>query len=236
MLANLRNFATSSSSSTSMHSRANCRQAQLPDYSFIEPRYFTALGNAANDSASRPRGCCPGEQLIADVYNALSASPLWKQSLLVIVWDEHGGFLRSRNPAGGRESRRKKCHRNSISRTLGLRCRPSWCHRGSYPQTIDSAPYDHSSVPANPEGKLFGLRDFLTARDRAANTFERVCALDAPRADIPSVTPGRFESRARADDDGAAGDCRQPAAVGSSSQFGRANRTRSTPRRRRRRH
>jgi phospholipase C len=186
MLANLRNLRYLKFFEHVDAFARDCRQAQLPDYSFIEPRYFTALGNAANDQHP-DHGVLPGEQLIADVYNALSASPLWKQSLLVIVWDEHGGFYdhvippAAVNPDG-------KVSPEFDFKTLGLRVPAVLVSPWIVPQTIDSAPYDHSSVPATLK-KLFGLRDFLTARDRAANTFERVCALDAPRADIPSVTP-----------------------------------------------
>src|SRR5262249_60485177 len=32
-----------------------------------------------------------GEQLIADVYNCLRASKLWRKTLLLITYDEHGG-------------------------------------------------------------------------------------------------------------------------------------------------
>src|SRR5260221_2402630 len=32
-----------------------------------------------------------GEQLIADVYNALRQGPKWAETLLIIIFDEHGG-------------------------------------------------------------------------------------------------------------------------------------------------
>jgi phospholipase C len=34
-----------------------------------------------------------GEQYIKDIYEALRASPQWNQTLLVITYDEHGGFF-----------------------------------------------------------------------------------------------------------------------------------------------
>jgi phospholipase C len=34
-----------------------------------------------------------GQELVLTLLTALAASPLWKKSLLVIVYDEHGGFF-----------------------------------------------------------------------------------------------------------------------------------------------
>jgi phospholipase C len=64
----------------------------LPAYSFIEPRYFTDLfaRNIPNDEHP-PHNVAYGEQLIAAVYNAVRGGPGWKQTLLVVTYDEHGG-------------------------------------------------------------------------------------------------------------------------------------------------
>jgi phospholipase C len=64
----------------------------LPDYSFIEPRYFTdeVLGLLPNDQHP-PHDVIYAEQLIAKVYNALRSSPAWKKTLFIITFDEHGG-------------------------------------------------------------------------------------------------------------------------------------------------
>lgn len=64
----------------------------LPGYAFIEPRYFTddLLGLMPNDQHP-PHDVVYGEQLMAKVYNALRASPVWKKTLFVVTYDEHGG-------------------------------------------------------------------------------------------------------------------------------------------------
>ena len=71
---------------------ADAMAGRLPNYSFIEPRYFTDLflNNIPNDQHP-PHNVLCGEQLIAAVYNAVRNSPVWKKSLLVITYDEHGG-------------------------------------------------------------------------------------------------------------------------------------------------
>ena len=66
---------------------------KLQSYSFIEPRYFTdkLLGLMPNDSHP-PHDVHLGEELIADVYNTLRANEkIWKKTLLVVIYDEHGG-------------------------------------------------------------------------------------------------------------------------------------------------
>ena len=64
----------------------------LPTYAFIEPRSFSAPGYPANDQHP-PHDLLEGEKLIAEVYDTLRADDkLWRQSLMVVLYDEHGGF------------------------------------------------------------------------------------------------------------------------------------------------
>jgi phospholipase C len=68
-------------------------KGSLQPYSFIEPRYFpnTDQQLMANDHHP-PYDITPGEQLIAQVYDTLRANvDLWKKTLLIVTWDEHGG-------------------------------------------------------------------------------------------------------------------------------------------------
>jgi phospholipase C len=61
----------------------------FPSYSFIEPSYYEP---GANDDHPT-HDIAAGDRLIASVYNALRANEqLWTKSLLVVLYDEHGGF------------------------------------------------------------------------------------------------------------------------------------------------
>ncbi|MBV9784071.1 MAG: hypothetical protein JO264_09650 [Acidisphaera sp.] len=63
---------------------------RLPNYTFIEPIYFAS--NGQNDQHP-PHDVLRGEALIANAYNFLKASPsVFEKTLLVILYDEHGGF------------------------------------------------------------------------------------------------------------------------------------------------
>jgi phospholipase C len=67
-----------------------CHPAEpFPDYCFIEPSYYEP---GANDDHPT-HDVAAGDRLIANVFNALRANEeLWSKTLLVILYDEHGGF------------------------------------------------------------------------------------------------------------------------------------------------
>jgi phospholipase C len=71
---------------------ADAHAGTLPNYSFIEPRYFADLfGSFIPNDEHPPHNVVYGEMLIATVYNALRSSVCWRNTLLIITYDEHGG-------------------------------------------------------------------------------------------------------------------------------------------------
>src|SRR6185436_14238652 len=72
----------------------------LPQYSFIEPNHLgdPAVTNSQhpgkNETGTGGADFKAGEQLIRSVYRALIANgTVWRKSVLVITYDEHGGFF-----------------------------------------------------------------------------------------------------------------------------------------------
>jgi phospholipase C len=65
----------------------------LPAVSWIDPRFkdLRVLGPDSNDDHP-PSDLIAGQDLILTIYHALSAAPTWSRTLLVITYDEHGGF------------------------------------------------------------------------------------------------------------------------------------------------
>jgi phospholipase C len=65
----------------------------LPQVSWIDPRFkdLRVLGPDSNDDHP-PSDVTAGQDLILNVYHALSSASTWAKTLLVIVYDEHGGF------------------------------------------------------------------------------------------------------------------------------------------------
>jgi phospholipase C len=66
----------------------------LAPVSWIDPAFtnFNPLGFPVNDDHP-PADIKDGQDLALAVYDALAASPQWDRSLLIIVYDEHGGFF-----------------------------------------------------------------------------------------------------------------------------------------------
>src|SRR5262245_20109778 len=173
----------------------------LPTYAFIEPRSFSAPGYPANDQHP-PHHLLEGEKLIANVYDTLrSDDATWRQCLLVVLHDEHGGFYdHVPPPAAVRPDRTAASPSGFAFDRLGVRV-PAlivspWVPEGHVDHTV----YDHTSVSATLK-KILGLPAFLTARDRAANTFD-TNFLAAPRAEAPTnlsalvtSTPAAVEGR-----------------------------------------
>ncbi|MEM6996885.1 MAG: alkaline phosphatase family protein, partial [Myxococcota bacterium] len=63
---------------------------ELPAVSYIDPA-FSFEPNVGNDDHP-PADIRDGQAFIASVYNALANSPHWERCLLIITYDEHGGF------------------------------------------------------------------------------------------------------------------------------------------------
>jgi phospholipase C len=63
-------------------------------FTFIEPNYGDAIGGTFQGGTSQHPldDVAGGEKLIKEVYESIRNSPLWKDSLLIVTWDEHGGF------------------------------------------------------------------------------------------------------------------------------------------------
>jgi phospholipase C len=68
---------------------ANGHEANFPQFCFIEPDFMGIVGNDDHP----PHDIMKAQKLIADVYNVLRANPdLWRSTLLIVFYDEHGGF------------------------------------------------------------------------------------------------------------------------------------------------
>ncbi len=70
---------------------ADCASGSLPAVSFVDPS-FTLLVNTANDNHPHS-DMRNGDAFLAQVYQAVAASPAWNSTLLVMNYDEWGGFF-----------------------------------------------------------------------------------------------------------------------------------------------
>lgn len=158
----------------------------FPQYSFIEPCY---RGAAENDQHP-PADVMNGEALIANVYNAIRANEaLWKSTLLVLVYDEHGGFFDHvpPPPAVPPDNKTSEYAFDQYGVRVPAVLISCWLPAGKL-----SARFDHTSILKYAIDKW--ELQALTARVAAANTFATSylsqCRDDTPlHLDPPPISP-----------------------------------------------
>ena len=178
-----------------------------PSYVFIEPNYGTFLGrgNFTCGNSQHPLDdVTRGERLLKNIYEAIRNSPHWESSVLVIMYDEHGGFYDHVAPpatiAPGDSITDPENNRNHFDfQQLGVRIPAVIVSPLITKGTIDHTLYDHASVLATIEN-IFGLQP-LTERDKHANTFKHLFSLVTPRTDAPALLPEPANSGIHCEDD-----------------------------------
>jgi len=174
-----------------------CAANDLPTYSFLEPRFANDPGGdgqpAYSASDQHPdHNVREGEALIQTVFKAIWGNvKLRNSTLLVIVYDEHGGTYDHVAPPTTVNPDGKVWTNDGVSRDpsfdftrLGVRV-PAVLISPYIPAGIDHTVYDHSSIIAT-TFKLFlphVPNVNLTLRDKNANTFEGNLTLAQPRTD-----------------------------------------------------
>jgi hypothetical protein len=146
---------------------------QLATYSFITPAFIGAPQQPIN-SMHAPADVRPAEKLVADVYGALRAKPdVWKKTLLIVVFDEHGGYYDHVPPPAavspdGIPGRTDQSWLVPFDfKRLGLRV-PSILVSPWFKPDVDSTVYSHSTIPGSIIDALQLPGGFLTQRDAKA--------------------------------------------------------------------
>ena len=174
-------------------------QATYPyTYVFIEPNYDVLQDYKAGSSQHPLGDVTAGEALIKQTYEAIRNSAVWNRSVLIVVWDEHGGFFDHAIPgaakAPGDNASAKYNNSGFTFEQYGARV-PAVIVSPLIPQnTIDHRVYDHSCIPRFLES-LFGLTP-LTARDGAAADIGALLALSAAREVALTTLPAPANSGA----------------------------------------
>jgi phospholipase C len=152
----------------------------LKPFTYIEPRYN---GEDQNDDHP-PHDIMKAQKLIADVYNAIRKSEVWNSTLLIIFYDEHGGFYDHVVPPTAIPPDAKSsapCFKRLGVRVPALLVSP-WVTADVFPQQMDHTSFlkylcDKWNLPP------------LGERTKQANTFASVIRSDwdKPRTDTPKA-------------------------------------------------
>lgn len=71
--------------------KSDAKKGKLPSYVVVEQRYTDSKQEPANDDHPS-HDVYQGQMFVKEVYETLRASPQWNETLLIITYDEHGGF------------------------------------------------------------------------------------------------------------------------------------------------
>jgi phospholipase C len=169
-------------------------------YVFIEPSYGHVLMDGSNfkcGSSQHPLDdVTRGERLLKEIYEAVRNSPHWMTSVLVVMYDEHGGFYDHvapppAVPPGDTFAPESNLHGFRFDQ-LGVRVPAVIVSPHVRRGVIDHTVYDHTSLLATVE-QLFGLEP-LTRRDATAARFDHLFTATNPREDAPTRLPDPAES------------------------------------------
>ena len=160
----------------------DCVFGTLPDVAFVDPPFLGAAQGRASDD--EPYGDIrAGDAFLAQVYGAIRSSPAWRDTVLVITFDEWGGFFDHVPPAEAPDVDRRLALRGFRVPCLVI---SPWARRGYVARGI----YDHTSILRMIEWRW--RLPPLSVRDAAANNLAEVLDfsrrhLAAPAYDVAPV-------------------------------------------------
>ena len=179
-------------------------EATFPSYVFIEPNFinnpWTGAENDEHPHAGvigigAPSNVLYGEQLLFDVFTALTKSPAWKSTLLIVLYDEHGGTYDHQPPQGTAVSPDGvvipygqpggfgfQFNRFGV-RVPAVLVSP-WINAG----TILNTQFDHTSVLATVLNRFIPGATLLR-REAVATDVSSALNATCARTDIPKITP-----------------------------------------------
>ncbi|MEP4092863.1 alkaline phosphatase family protein [Reichenbachiella sp.] len=178
--------------------KKRCAQGNLPSYSFLEPNY----GGSGQNDQHPPSDIRPGEQLIADIYNAVRESEVFEEILLIITYDEHGGCYDHVPPPGGAKNpdvNDTPGQDGFLFNRFGVRvpCMVinPYIKPGLIARSASYIPFDHTSIIKTVQN-CFKLKGHLTERDKAAPDFSGLLTLDVPNKNDVEVEPLQWDIEA----------------------------------------
>ncbi|MFM0322561.1 alkaline phosphatase family protein [Caballeronia glebae] len=158
----------------------------LPSFCMVDPRFGGEANGTSNDDHPHA-DVRNGQVLLAQIYEALRTSPNWSTTLMIIVYDEWGGFFEHvAPPVKSLSSAEQKLGNDG---RLGFRVPCMLLGPRVRANDVARYPFDPSSIHQLLAWR-FGL-DPLGVRASDPTTFNMAYALelsDAPRTDAPALT------------------------------------------------
>jgi phospholipase C len=147
----------------------------LPEVAFVDPRFIDSTLGISNDDHPHA-DIRNGEAFLDLIYRAVTRSPAWSSTVLVITYDEWGGFFEHVPPTKGPIAGAEQTLGNDGLRGFRVPCVviSPFARRGAVSSTL----FDHTSIL-----RMIEWRWNLTAlspRDAAANNLAEALDFTAP--------------------------------------------------------
>ncbi len=170
-------------------------KGQLRTVSWIDPNFIDLkiLDPHSNDDHP-PSDILAGQQLVFDIYDALMKSPNWADTVLVVTYDEHGGFYdHVLPPAVSDDSGHKTLGVRVPALVVGPRVRNFVCHEAFSDETGSGHPeeaWDHTALIRSILKLCLGDKaqraiDAMGGRIKDRHAHLGLMLHDEPRTDIP---------------------------------------------------
>jgi phospholipase C len=184
------------------------KNGDMPDFTWVEPAYFSTSKQPATDQHP-DHDVSLGDALIKEIYEALRASPIWKEAAFMVTYDEHGGFYdhvvppaHVPNPDGINSTDDPFDFTRLGIRVPAIVASP-WVAKGTLIHAPDysgseetPSQYEHSSIISTFVHNVFQpakghkAPEYLTNRDAWAKSFDTIfTTLAEPRDDCPMTLP-----------------------------------------------
>jgi phospholipase C len=156
-------------------------RGELPNFSIIDPDFGVNDGHPPHDLGL-------AEAFLGSIHRAMAASPQWSRSLLVVVFDEHGGFYDHVPPPLVPDP-------DPDFRQLGFRVPALVIGPSVRKGAVVSTPYDHVSILATLATR-FGIASLGPRMDAAADLSACIDPARAAALSQAAVLPPAVDVRA----------------------------------------
>jgi phospholipase C len=160
---------------------ADCAAGTLPHVSFVDPRFIDEASGTSNDDHPHA-DVRNGETFLNEVYTAVTRSPAWANTLLILNYDEWGGFFDHVPPPTGPIPPADLAAGNTDGR-LGFRVPCQLFSPFARREYVSHLALDHTSILRFIEWR-WDL-DPLTERDATATNLADVLDFKRPRLHAP---------------------------------------------------
>ncbi len=161
----------------------DCAAGTLPNVCFVDPR-FGGEGQGISSDDHPTADIRNGQALLGQIYNAVTHSPCWKNTVLFINYDEWGGFFDHVPPPVAPIPEADQVAGNQDG-LLGFRVPCIMISPFARRGYVSHMPYDHTSILKMIEWR-WSLAP-LTVRDATANNIAKALDFKNPNLAAPPI-------------------------------------------------